>query len=616
MPSYLVEFEDGRKFRVESKKPLTTEEVTAYALKQAEKPESMSRLGTSVELAAVTPANANSTAGKVASSLGIAVCCIVFLLFLCGTHLRKKIVLSLLGILCLFVAGYCFLAATASGGWHLNREGEPSYTRPSHYSGDFYEGLRWSVMIVSILMAITLRNSKERESRLFYGIIAVLFNPIVPIHLYKTLWQIIDVAVGFIFMGSLSTLRDIWPTFGERGSQTLKNLPASEKKEEKAHTTDSQQKAKERAERLEREARENERKAKADAAEAEERRFIGEVNALLGTCPEHDTKLPSRNVLLCVSSDMGKVLPKLVVAGMVELAERVKNSKARIDELLKTHEEHSAALEKGKALLAGNKTAPIIKMMETLRGRFEELDYTPFQDRIDKAQQRFFKVLGFVCLVIVGFLIGFGMHKSMMVAQQGAADAKESIASSSVKDSGSDGLEKEPNEGAAYARALLGGTLEKDIVKTPPVQLPVEPPSDPFASTMPPPAAPMEEAKVVKKIEPPPPVAPVVATRQKVDLSGWTPPPYQSIIDESASNALPENFYRLRKSVKVIGIKSDDTLAVRSGPSTRDQKVAELPFNARGIKLTGPCEYKQGTWFPIVWENIEGWVNGSYLDFE
>jgi hypothetical protein len=38
MPSYLVEFEDGRKFRVKSKNPLTTEEATQYALGQQAAP--------------------------------------------------------------------------------------------------------------------------------------------------------------------------------------------------------------------------------------------------------------------------------------------------------------------------------------------------------------------------------------------------------------------------------------------------------------------------------------------------------------------------------------------------------------------------------------------------
>ncbi len=38
MPSYLVEFEDGRKFRVKSKNPLTTEEATQYALGQVSAP--------------------------------------------------------------------------------------------------------------------------------------------------------------------------------------------------------------------------------------------------------------------------------------------------------------------------------------------------------------------------------------------------------------------------------------------------------------------------------------------------------------------------------------------------------------------------------------------------
>ena len=38
------------------------------------------------------------------------------------------------------------------------------------------------------------------------GITAILFNPIVPIHLSRDLWAIIDVAVGLVFIFSLFVL--------------------------------------------------------------------------------------------------------------------------------------------------------------------------------------------------------------------------------------------------------------------------------------------------------------------------------------------------------------------------------------------------------------------------
>jgi hypothetical protein len=121
---------------------------------------------------------------------------------------RKTLVLLFVGPLCLFVAGYCYAAAMSSGGWHLTRDGEPSFTKPSHYSKDFYEGLRWSVMTVGILMAALAQQSKERGASMLYWAVAALFNPIFPVHLDKGLWQFIDSVVGLIFLSAPSV---VWP---------------------------------------------------------------------------------------------------------------------------------------------------------------------------------------------------------------------------------------------------------------------------------------------------------------------------------------------------------------------------------------------------------------------
>ncbi len=60
MPTYLLEFEDGRKFRVKSKQPLTTEEATASVLKQLGEQDLAQGRTSSFEMEAVTPTSANS----------------------------------------------------------------------------------------------------------------------------------------------------------------------------------------------------------------------------------------------------------------------------------------------------------------------------------------------------------------------------------------------------------------------------------------------------------------------------------------------------------------------------------------------------------------------------
>jgi hypothetical protein len=40
-----------------------------------------------------------------------------------------------------------------------------------------------------------------------FGIIAVLFNPVIPIHLNRDIWTIIDVTVAVIFLFSINYLK-------------------------------------------------------------------------------------------------------------------------------------------------------------------------------------------------------------------------------------------------------------------------------------------------------------------------------------------------------------------------------------------------------------------------
>lgn len=102
--------------------------------------------------------------------------------------------------LCLFVAGYCMVAGLASGGWHRNRDGERSYSAPVHHSTEFYTGLRWSVMIVGAIMAITGWCWKHRRVSAVFGLAAVLFNPIIAIHMPKDAWEGVDILAFWVFL--------------------------------------------------------------------------------------------------------------------------------------------------------------------------------------------------------------------------------------------------------------------------------------------------------------------------------------------------------------------------------------------------------------------------------
>lgn len=71
----------------------------------------------------------------------------------------------------------------------------------------YYQILRW---IVCACACFTAYVGMEKEIHGWMGIfavIAVLFNPILPIHLPREVWQPIDVVVGIIFLCSLGLFR-------------------------------------------------------------------------------------------------------------------------------------------------------------------------------------------------------------------------------------------------------------------------------------------------------------------------------------------------------------------------------------------------------------------------
>lgn len=151
--------------------------------------------------------HANPTAVKIACPLPFLVPILLFY-FRKSMQLRIAFIITAVTTLCIFVGLYCFAAAMASGGWSFNRDGEPSYSSPHHYSKEFYEGLRWSVMIVGTFMSIAAHYCKDRWASVIYCVAAVLFNPLVPIHMDKGIWQVIDALAGWVF---LSAPTMAWP---------------------------------------------------------------------------------------------------------------------------------------------------------------------------------------------------------------------------------------------------------------------------------------------------------------------------------------------------------------------------------------------------------------------
>ncbi|MCX6718473.1 MAG: hypothetical protein NTY81_02630 [Candidatus Staskawiczbacteria bacterium] len=64
----------------------------------------------------------------------------------------------------------------------------------------YYQLLRWVVMIVAGYTAYNAYKDKKNNEVWIFGIMAVLFNPIIPFYLQKNTWQLIDIVSAILFL--------------------------------------------------------------------------------------------------------------------------------------------------------------------------------------------------------------------------------------------------------------------------------------------------------------------------------------------------------------------------------------------------------------------------------
>ena len=63
----------------------------------------------------------------------------------------------------------------------------------------YYQLLRWATCGVAVFVAFRAYKVGKTWITWLFGLIVVLFNPIVPIHLTKEIWRPIDLASAIIF---------------------------------------------------------------------------------------------------------------------------------------------------------------------------------------------------------------------------------------------------------------------------------------------------------------------------------------------------------------------------------------------------------------------------------
>jgi hypothetical protein len=91
----------------------------------------------------------------------------------------------------------------------------------------YFHLLRWVVCTVAIVFAAYGSSTNRAWAGWVFGVLAVLFNPVVPVHLARKTWQPIDAAAGIAFVvgavliKTASTFQRTGPALHERGPTAI-----------------------------------------------------------------------------------------------------------------------------------------------------------------------------------------------------------------------------------------------------------------------------------------------------------------------------------------------------------------------------------------------------------
>ena len=72
---------------------------------------------------------------------------------------------------------------------------------------DFYTFLRWVVTAASIWAFVVAKNHDKTWAVVAFAAVAVLFNPIIPVHLSRDIWRPIDIIAALLFVAAALTVR-------------------------------------------------------------------------------------------------------------------------------------------------------------------------------------------------------------------------------------------------------------------------------------------------------------------------------------------------------------------------------------------------------------------------
>ena len=72
----------------------------------------------------------------------------------------------------------------------------------------YYQLLRFMVCGAGVFVAYTAFTQKKIWAVWLFGFIALLFNPLIPVHLSREMWVFIDIAVGIFYLILLYKMKE------------------------------------------------------------------------------------------------------------------------------------------------------------------------------------------------------------------------------------------------------------------------------------------------------------------------------------------------------------------------------------------------------------------------
>lgn len=72
---------------------------------------------------------------------------------------------------------------------------------------DYYQLLRWVTCGAAVCIAFLGYGWQKKWALVLFGVIAVLFNPLIPIHLTREIWQPIDLLCAVLFIIAAGVLK-------------------------------------------------------------------------------------------------------------------------------------------------------------------------------------------------------------------------------------------------------------------------------------------------------------------------------------------------------------------------------------------------------------------------